>query len=152
MLFLMGQSEPTRRTALFGSLAMIRPMSEAPKVDGHEVLAWQTSEWGFPPRWRVIHWSEGPHHVCYDKCWVCSVCTISIPERQFAGWVDMPPNPGSTEQPAPSPTTLRAQLLRLASDLDAIGDLPASRRGEEACRVATRLRNFVAESTEGEMA
>lgn len=71
----------------------LRPMSEALKVDGHEILAWQKSRWGFPARWRVIYWSEGPHHVCYNKCWVCSVCTLSQDEDLFAGWLPMPPAP-----------------------------------------------------------
>lgn len=78
-------------------LTTLRPMSEARKIDGHEILAWEKSRWGSPPRWRVIHWSEGPHHVCYDKCWVCSVCTLSQDEDSFAGWLPMPHDPVKEE-------------------------------------------------------
>lgn len=71
----------------------LRPMSEAPRIDGYEILAWEKSRWGFPARWRIIHWSEGPHHIAYNKCWVCSVSTLSASEEWYAGWVPMPASP-----------------------------------------------------------
>jgi hypothetical protein len=81
------------RDRLRAALAM-RPMSEAPKIDGRRILAWQKSRWGFPAYWRVIYWNEGIGRAGYTfPCWMCAVCILSEKEEDFAGWVSLPPDP-----------------------------------------------------------
>jgi hypothetical protein len=118
-------------------MTALRPMAEAPRIDGNRILAWQKSRWGFPAYWRVIHWNNGIGKAGYTwPCWMCSVCTLSEKEEDFAGWVPLPEAP--KEQMPPQSLTVPcdrsggawcdARNRPFGDDPDAIPDIAADRK------------------------
>lgn len=69
----------------------LRPLDDAPAVDGYKVLALTKWEWEKQPRFRILNWSDGIGKVGYTwPCWLCDVNTVQMPESCILGWLPLP--------------------------------------------------------------
>lgn len=76
-----------------GDANALRPLDDAPAVDGYKVLALTKWEWEKEPRLRILFWNDGIGKVGYTwPCWMCDVNTVEIPESCIIGWLPLPNN------------------------------------------------------------
>lgn len=73
-------------------LSVLRPMDEAPRVCGLDILAVEDIPWGRGQRrWRIINWNSGIGMCAYKSpCWMDSASTTSVPDEWLKGWVPLP--------------------------------------------------------------